>query len=370
MSFEFHDILCLVAIIQLTLFSLFLVTLKTGNLLRNRLLALFLFSKCLSIMNHVFIRRGIGNADLYFFLVPFAFLWGPSLYLYIKSHVDENFRLHKRDVLHLMPFFAVSLYFVLIYHLQSVALKGQISVEAMTGITMPQIVIVGALHLLILLYMFGSVRILVKYKKGLNSKLDQLERKNLSWLLLVLLGFMLIWSIDVGEFFLAIFAEPVLFLSSLTLVLLFIFANIVVFQGLRIPEVFQGNGEKKKYQNSPLTEEEKKEHLERLFKYMKQEKPYLNPSLSLNKLARRLSIPSRYLSQIINESLGINFFDFVNGYRVEEAKKLFLDTSNGQRSILDLLFDAGFNTKSVFNRAFKKYTGMTPSEFKRFHQGS
>ncbi|MBN1272090.1 MAG: AraC family transcriptional regulator [Candidatus Aminicenantes bacterium] len=72
---------------------------------------------------------------------------------------------------------------------------------------------------------------------------------------------------------------------------------------------------------------------------------------------------------LFTKCLGVNFFDFVNKYRVEEAKKLFLDVSNNSRSILEQLFDAGFNSKSVFNRVFKKYTGMTPSEFKRIHQG-
>jgi len=370
MSFEFHDILCLIAVAQLALFSFFLVTQKRGNRLSNRLLALFLFSKCLSIINHLFVRLELRNPDLFFILVPVAFLWGPSLYLYIKSRVHEKFRLSGRDALHLIPFVLVWTYFTFIYHLRSSSSKSQIITGVMSEITTPQIMIVGTLHLLILLYMIGAVRILLKYKIELNSVSEHLEKKNLSWLRFVLFGFILIWSIDAGEFFLAIFAEPELFLSSVALVLLFVFANVVVYQGLRMPEVFQGNGDKKKYQNSPMTEEEKKEYLERLYGYMEHERPYLNPSLTLDKLARRLAIPSRYLSQIINESLGVNFFDFVNGYRIEEAKKLFLDTSNGQRSILDLLFDAGFNTKSVFNRAFKKYTGMTPSEFKRYHQSS
>ncbi len=370
MSFEFHDILCLIAVTQLALFSLFLLTQKRGNLLSNRLLALFLFSKCLGIINHFLVRLEIRNPDLYFILVPFAFLWGPSLYLYIKSRVHENFRMSGRDVLHLIPFVLAWIYFSYIYHLRTSTSKIRMIASVMSEISIPQIIIVGTLHLLIFLYMIGAVRILLKYKTEVNSVSEPLVKKSLSWLRFVLFGFILLWSIDVGEFFLAIFAKPVLFLCSLTLVLLFIFANIIIYQGLRAPEVFQENGEKKKYLNSPLTKEEKQEYLERLYKYMEQEKPYLNPSLSLDKLARRLAIPSRYLSQIINESLGVNFFDFVNSYRIEEAKILLLDTSNGHRSILDLLYDAGFNSKSVFNRAFKRYSGMTPSEFKRYHQSS
>ena len=98
---------------------------------------------------------------------------------------------------------------------------------------------------------------------------------------------------------------------------------------------------------------------------MLKEKPYLNPSLSMNELGRKISISPRALSQIINECLGINFFDFVNNYRVEEAKRYLADSSNQNRNILEILLDVGFNTKSVFNRVFKKHTGMTPSSFKK-----
>jgi len=98
---------------------------------------------------------------------------------------------------------------------------------------------------------------------------------------------------------------------------------------------------------------------------MLEEKPYLNPSLTINELGRKISVSPRALSQIINESLGVNFFDFVNSYRVEEAKQFLTDHSNQNRNILDILLDVGFNSKSVFNRVFKKYTGMTPSEFKK-----
>jgi len=79
MSFGFHDILCLIAVTQLALFSLFLATQKNGNPLSNRLLALFLFSKSLVIVNHLFVRLEIRNPDLFFILVPFAFLWGGGM---------------------------------------------------------------------------------------------------------------------------------------------------------------------------------------------------------------------------------------------------------------------------------------------------
>jgi AraC-like DNA-binding protein len=97
---------------------------------------------------------------------------------------------------------------------------------------------------------------------------------------------------------------------------------------------------------------------------MQTEKPFLNPTLKINDLADSLSIPSKNLSQVINQEFGNNFFDFVNKYRVEEAKLKIINSNGNGRTILDILFDSGFNSKAAFNRAFKKHTGYTPSQFK------
>ena len=134
------------------------------------------------------------------------------------------------------------------------------------------------------------------------------------------------------------------------------------------PDLFFKMSEKrvvKKYSASPLTEKEKADHLEKLISYMNENKPYLDPDLSLSILAEKIRIPTRYLSQIINESLHKNFFDFINSYRIEEAKARLSTENNSKRNILEVLLDCGFNSKSVFNLAFKKQTGLTPSQYKK-----
>jgi len=89
--------------------------------------------------------------------------------------------------------------------------------------------------------------------------------------------------------------------------------------------------------------------------------------LSLTKPDFQVDIGPRHLSQVINENLNRNFFDFVNRYRVEEAKKLLINLDKSRNSILDVAFDSGFNSKSSFNMIFKKYTAMTPSQFRKKH---
>jgi len=140
------------------------------------------------------------------------------------------------------------------------------------------------------------------------------------------------------------------------------------FWGLQQPIIFPPEKEtpkNKKYEKSSLTDERADEHSEELLLIMTEEKPYFEGDLTLQKLADRLSISPHHLSQIINDKIGQNFFDFINSYRIEEAKKLLLDPRGELLTILAISEETGFNSKSSFNNAFKKYTGQTPSQFKQ-----
>jgi len=95
------------------------------------------------------------------------------------------------------------------------------------------------------------------------------------------------------------------------------------------------------------------------------EKVYRNEDISLQSLSDELSIPSYQLSWIINKKMNITFSGLVNSYRVKEVKKRLTSSQDVDKSILDIAFDAGFNTKTSFNRVFKKLTGMTPSQYRQ-----
>lgn len=99
--------------------------------------------------------------------------------------------------------------------------------------------------------------------------------------------------------------------------------------------------------------------------HMEQNRPFLDMELSLEKLAEPLAIRPGHLSQILNESLGVNFYEFVNEYRVREAQTRIADPKSADQTMLAIAFESGFNSKASFNRAFKRVTGQTPSEFAR-----
>ena len=103
---------------------------------------------------------------------------------------------------------------------------------------------------------------------------------------------------------------------------------------------------------------------------MEQERPFTDGDLTIQKLADKLSIPAPHLSQTINERLGKSFPDFINSYRIEEAKKKLLDPALKHLSILGIAEEVGFSSKSSFNSVFKKITGITPSEFRNTLSGS
>ncbi len=96
---------------------------------------------------------------------------------------------------------------------------------------------------------------------------------------------------------------------------------------------------------------------------MDSNKPYLKSDLKISELADSLTVPYYQLSQLINDEFLVNFYDFINKYRVEEAKKLLIEDTRNYK-ILAIAYEVGFNSKATFNRVFKKFTDLTPSEFK------
>ncbi|MBV6644807.1 MAG: AraC family transcriptional regulator [Cyclobacteriaceae bacterium] len=98
--------------------------------------------------------------------------------------------------------------------------------------------------------------------------------------------------------------------------------------------------------------------------YMREVKPYLKWDLSLSSLAVELSIPERKLSETINHHFDKNFADYINAYRVEEAERLLTESATDKRSVLDIAYSCGFNSKTSFNRIFKSYTGKTPTQYR------
>lgn len=148
------------------------------------------------------------------------------------------------------------------------------------------------------------------------------------------------------------------------------FRQTVIFTNTDLQKISRLNSNGKtttnaSYSKSGLTPEKIKSFANRLTQHMEIEKPFLNENLNLSLLAEKSEISQSHISQVINQHFQIHFYDFINRYRVEEAKKKLSSSDFDHLSVLGIAFECGFKSKSSFNRYFKKYTGVSPSEFKK-----
>jgi AraC-like DNA-binding protein len=217
----------------------------------------------------------------------------------------------------------------------------------------------------LLFYFLADIRILKYYRQEIRQQYSSISHINLSWLSFILYAFIIAWLSSILSFLSRNYFwrtyDQIQFVNFFAF---FCFFNYIFYKGLSQPEIFSGIEEKPKYVSSRLTDTEAETYLSALDAYMAKDKPYLNPTLTLKELALQINISPRYLSQIINEYTHQNFYDYISRYRIEEAKRLFSDDSAG-KTVLEILYEVGFNSKSSFNTAFKKFTGITPSQFKK-----
>jgi AraC-like DNA-binding protein len=143
------------------------------------------------------------------------------------------------------------------------------------------------------------------------------------------------------------------------------FTLMVTYKGLAQSGSFSGIQGVPKYAGSRLTQADSEAIVQKLTSFMESEKPYLSLSASIEDLSDQLCLPARNLSQVIHTHFQQNFYDFINSYRIEEIKKRICEERYRNYTLVAIAYDAGFNSKSVFNAAFKKHTGMTPKEYKR-----
>ncbi|MBT8270807.1 MAG: helix-turn-helix domain-containing protein, partial [Bacteroidia bacterium] len=159
------------------------------------------------------------------------------------------------------------------------------------------------------------------------------------------------------------------FIISLILLLLFVFYFVikVILKAIQQPEIFKGIGknETAKYKGSRLTQDQIDTYKKQLLEMLHSEKPFMNSGITLSDLSDKLSVSTKDLSQVINQSFNKSFFDFINSFRVREAQRIFKGSHDLKLTVLEVMYEVGFNSKSSFNTAFKKETGQTPTEFRK-----
>jgi AraC-like DNA-binding protein len=216
--------------------------------------------------------------------------------------------------------------------------------------------------------------LIAKYRDQLKTTHSNIERIDIRWLISLVVGFLII---TVTEAALACAKLLHLFIGfhphwfeviGLTgyyvvfvLVLALVFSSIRYFSGF--VAVKQKDQQKKPIEEKLLNAG----FAEKIDASMREHKPYLQPDITLDMLAETLGIPSRDLSLVFNRHFDSNFYEFINRYRIEEAKTMLSDPKQKSKTITHIYLDVGFNSKSVFNTFFKKHVGQTPSEYRQEH---
>jgi AraC-like DNA-binding protein len=309
--------------------------------------------------------------------ISLLMLHGPFLYLYISALIDEKYRFNRKSLLHFTPFILFNV-FVLVSPLFP-EFAGRIRLDHVESVHGAPLLFNFFLILTALsgpVYFLLSVRLFKILDINIFNNFSTTENINLDWLRKLVYSFGVIWTVlivvatihHVFHLFSWAFCTDGLFLS------LSVFIILIGYFGLKQKEIFTQYPDHKieyvtepktKYASVLLNEADAELYVSKIKHFMETEKSYMDADLTLPDLATKLEIPSHHLSRVINENFGLNFFDFINQYRIEEVKAKMARPEFDNLSLLGIAFESGFNTKSAFNRVFKKMTGSTPSEYKK-----
>jgi len=355
--------------------SFFLVTVKTEYKLSNRLFAFFL------VLTAIDISANLGHlSEIYLntrvFLSSIFFLQLPTFYLYVLSVCYTDFKLKPKHLIHGVTFLVANL--ILLPRFYTVNLAAKISFLENSSSRLEIQLNHIFMHIQIVGYVIAAFMVLRRAKKIYLENYAGANIKSLNWL------FQFTMALS-AFYFTALLKNIFKFtqypnVSKGLKIGLLPFAMIIIFwylyKALNHPDLFRNVdsklklvkriiSEEKNSEHPSVTDEEYNEELLKLKKYMIEEQPFLNPSLTILDVSKDIGIPVRDLSILINHKLEQHFYDFVNTYRIERAMDILKDGAKSKLTILEILYDVGFNSKSSFNTAFKKYTGNTPTYYRK-----
>ena len=300
-----------------------------------------------------------------------SLLLGPFTYFYIRTCIEKDFKLSPKMGWHFLPAIADFIYQLPFYTLVGVD-KLQYFDDFYLEQSFQQAPWLSLLKITqILTYLIISIRLVQNYRKHLNDTTSYIDVVFHRWLLLFCLAMILpLFSGLVYSFTNATFATTFLIVSFF-LFILYALSLLIVKPSLftRFPHQIVTDEptkiNKQKYENSNLQAAQKEKYLQELITFVEREKIYQSSELTLAELSAKVNIPTHYVSQIINEKLGVNFLDFINGYRVKAAQKMLVDPVWSPYTIVSIAYEAGFNAKSTFYAVFRKHAGMTPSQYRK-----
>ena len=325
----------------------------------------------LIVLGLAFIEYGINVSGLYLQYPHLAGLfsgaplvYGPFFFLYVFYLLNPEKKWEWIQLWHFLP--------VCLYYLTGIAtffaVSGDEKLSIMENIQKgepPAVIfiwgIIKAFHgFLYMAYMVWYLRQFEKQALNRFSNPDSIRikwLKTLSYCLMAIYGLAILNNVLV--FFFELNIEFILGICSMLLIL------VGSYFAIKQQTLFKPEEWKIKAANQADIEVSVRDLKGQIREYMDQEKPFLNPDFSLGQFSDELGIPAKQLSSILNQGFGVNFFTFVNQYRVEEVISKMKNPENDHLTLLGIAYDCGFNSKTTFNTVFRKMVGETPSKFKK-----
>jgi len=366
----------LISGIFLSFFIVVLLLTKKQKALTDKILAVWLAIIGIHLLGYYY--NQLGYWEIYPHLIgvtaPFPLLHGPMLFLYTLYSLRNDSKIRAVDYLHFAPVVASYLYMSNFFFFYTAEEKRMLDNGEIQDYRIFSIVLLVAILISGLSYSILSYRLTIKHQNKIDKYFSYSEGINIKWLRNCILSIALVFlSATIIYVVRDAFGIQFPFNAEYIIYMVIIgFVFYIGYFGIKHENIFTNNPlseyaveeetkSAEKYKNSGLKSELVEALYKNLLKIMADEKPYLDPKLSLSGLAQLLEISPNQLSQIINQEAQVNFYDFVNNYRIEE----FIQKArvNKNFSLLALALDSGFNSKSSFNNIFKKHKGLTPSKY-------
>ena len=372
--FNLHDLVLLLTMFECFALAWLVYSTRKGQGITYLLLAAFFAAHGLSLLHelilwgHTFREAVLTISPNIFFGFNFAYLLdGPLILLFLSSQLTKSFRLNKTHLIHIVPALLMCIYLSGAFWSLPYEQKYQLITSHDIAYS-SHYVITDFLGKFIRIAYIGYCIYLVRNHLKQSVCSDSSNNK-VQWQLYLLVIFFIIVcaealliAIKVYGLIYSIDLDFLQLIGLSSYYLQFALINYVIY--IMAVNAINAGGIKK----TKKAEAVDMDVVALLEDSMQNKKLYLNPNLSTERLAEQLNIPNKELSNVINRHFNVNFYEYINSFRIEEARQQLEQADNQSKNITDIFYQAGFNSKSVYNTLFKKKYQMTPSQYRKAHK--
>jgi AraC-like DNA-binding protein len=347
------DIINSIVVFQLAFFTVYLF-LKGNKVPSVTFLKIYLLFQLIALATYLFWKYEHSFLKpLLLVSVPCMYMCGPAIYFYIRSRLYKNIILSGKLIIHAIP---AILMFIAILFLQLLTDNFNVRIATLMHLGYYWV------KIQFLIYSLWSLKIVYRYQKDIKSLTSSSEKKKLNWL------FILTWGITVSSFVdFTSYCNPDLTDKGWDYVIFWIFINAFFFKAIINPDQYLGI-DQKKLLPVKLNKGKSISNFRKIEEIINSNQLFLDPDLSLHNVALAVKLSDRAVSQTIKENTASNFTDYINIKRIEYAKEILRSTTKSEKNVLEILYESGFNSKSVFNEQFKKHTGQSPTDYRSMNR--